>query len=134
MGRSYTSKYRVEYRLVLSVGSDGRQRGVSWTPASWIVSSRDQRKADGKPTAENLRRHVESIEQSTRPGGVNEHLGSTTIRSAKLVNQDTGETVATYLRDELQGLAGFRQEPLTAIRVRHTSADGTLLSDETVTF
>lgn len=95
MGHSTMSKYRVEYRV----------RGSHWTPASWLVSSRDQRHADGRPTDENLRRHVEAIEASTRPGGVNAHLGATVILSAKLINQHTDETVAAYVAPAFQAVS-----------------------------
>lgn len=84
--RSTTTKYRVEYT------------SATWhmSPTCWLISSRDQRHADGRPTETNLRRHVEALEASTRPGGANAHLGALNIRTARLVDQDTGETIARY--------------------------------------
>jgi hypothetical protein len=80
MGRTITPTYRVEYRTT---------RGY-WTPAAWNA------KWDGRATEANLERHCKTVEASTFPGGVNEHLGTTIIRSARLIRQSTGETVATY--------------------------------------
>lgn len=77
---STTSKYRVEIRVP----------GVRWTPASWPT------RHAGRASDANLLKYVRETELSTRSGGCNAHLGETVIQSAKIVNQSTGETVASY--------------------------------------
>jgi len=72
------------------------QPGRAWTPSEWRTRPQGQIQADGKPTTENLRKHCEHYERSTQPGGCNSHLGATQILSARIVDQNTGETVASY--------------------------------------
>lgn len=77
---STTPAYRIEISAT----------GGSYTPAGWNA------KHSGRPTAANLARYVEGLEESTREGGVNAHLGATVVWSAKIIRQATGDTVATY--------------------------------------
>jgi hypothetical protein len=52
---------------------------------------------DGRPTAANLQKFVESFEASTRPGGVNAHLGATTVTKAMIMlNDGSRKLVAEY--------------------------------------
>jgi hypothetical protein len=87
-----TPTYRIETKVA----------GAYWTPAGWDT------KHYGRPNDERLAEYVEQVETSTRPGGVNEHLGGTTILSARIVHQFTGETVATYKRSPFMTL---REDP-----------------------
>lgn len=79
MGRSITPTYRIEFRAT----------GGYHTPSAW-------RAEYGRPSAASLARWVESFEASTREGGVNAHLGVTTVWSARIVRQATGAVVADY--------------------------------------
>lgn len=73
---------------------DGR---YGYTPSAWRVTSKTQVRADGRPTADNLKRYVESFEASTRPGGANAHLGETKILRATITRNFPGaQPVATY--------------------------------------
>jgi hypothetical protein len=92
MGRSTTPKYAVEYRDVIVLRGDRRER-VSLTDTGWNV------RESGRPTDENLERYVREFEDSTLPGGVNEHLGVTRVGSATIyLNDGSGisEAVASY--------------------------------------
>lgn len=71
-----------------------------WGPGEWRARRQGVIPADGKPSEENLKRHVEHYEQSTREGGPNAHLGKTVILSARIVDQQTGMVVAEYKRPE----------------------------------
>lgn len=77
---SITPTFRVELRVI----------GSHWTPAAWPT------KHAGRPSDATLAAYVASLEASTRPGGVNAHLGETVVRTAKVVRQSTGDVVATY--------------------------------------
>jgi hypothetical protein len=74
--------------------------GYRWTPAEWRVRTRGQLPGYGKPTDANLAAFVRRFEESSRPGGVNAHLGATRVASAQ-VRRNTfgGDTVATYQAD-----------------------------------
>lgn len=85
MGRSITPTFRIEFREVTAAG-----RPVHWTSAGWDT------KHAGRPSAETLAAHVRGMEASTEPGGVNEHLGATTIGYARIVRQSTDEVMAEY--------------------------------------
>ncbi len=85
MSDSTTPTYRVEFGIVFADG-----RPVRHTPSGWDV------KRAGKPTDENLALYVEALEASTRPGECNEHLGRTTVHTAQVVRQASGERVALY--------------------------------------
>lgn len=80
MGHTTKPAYRVEYVV---------DRGY-WTPCAW------QTKYDGRATAANLEKHVQAVEASTQPSGVNAHLGATKIHRARLIRQASGEIVAEY--------------------------------------
>jgi hypothetical protein len=69
-----------------------------YTASAWRVTSRTQVRADGRPTAANLKRYVESFEASTRPDGYNAHLGETTVKRARINHNITGTLVAEYTR------------------------------------
>lgn len=86
MGRIVTPKYRLEMQLV----------GFLNTSSVWDVTSRGMIKGKGKPTADNLRKEVEAFEASTRPGGVNAHLGPIKVSRAEIIHQKSGATVAQY--------------------------------------
>lgn len=76
-----TPTYRME--LMLEEG------GV--TPVGWDVGGKYGK---GKANEANLRKHVEALEASCRPGGCNSHLGSMKVASARLVHQATNKVVA----------------------------------------
>lgn len=79
--RDTTTKYQV--RLKVS--------GYGFPPMSWNC------KRDGRPTAANLQKFVESFEASTREGGVNAHLGATKVtRAAIMLNDGSRKLVAEY--------------------------------------
>lgn len=78
-----TPTFRIETRYV-----GGR---FSTTPEAWPT------KHLGRPTPYALGQWVALTEQSTKPGGVNAHLGPMTVRSARVVRQSTGEVVAQYV-------------------------------------
>lgn len=80
MSRVVTPAYRIEFRVA----------GAHWTPSAW------NGKRDGRPTDAKLADHVAALEASTRPGGVNEHLGETVVFSARVVRQSNDEVVASY--------------------------------------
>lgn len=85
MGRSYMPKYRIEF-------SD---QGGPQFPQAWRV------REYGKPTTENIEKWVHSLVDSMKIGGVNEHISRAVgyipvPNRAKVVNQYTGETVATW--------------------------------------
>ena len=81
MSRDVTSRYAVQVIVP----------GYRYSPACWNC------RRDGRPTAANLARYVESFEASTRAGGCNAHLGETRVREACVrVNEYAGTVVATY--------------------------------------
>lgn len=90
MGRSYTPRYVCE--IVVP--------GTYHTPMSWDVKSRYGARGYGKPTDANLKKYVEGFEASTKPGGVNAHLGETIVTSARIIDQFEGGVVATYKQPE----------------------------------
>lgn len=73
-----TPTYRIEFR------SDAVMTNQAWY--------RDY----GRPTDANLARFVKGLVESTKPGGVNSHLGQLYITAAQVVRQATGEIVAVY--------------------------------------
>lgn len=85
MGRSTTPTFRIEFAKVVADG-----KSVSYTSQGW------NSKYSGRPTDASLAEFVDGSEKSTMPGGVNEHLGATTIGYAKVVRQSNDETVAEY--------------------------------------
>jgi hypothetical protein len=90
MGATRTPAWVVEIR------TDGRG---GYTPAPWNVRSQPNRPGYGRPTDANLAAYVARFEASTRPGGVNAHLGAETVRRAWVRRNGawgTGETVARY--------------------------------------
>jgi hypothetical protein len=86
MGRVVTPTFRLEVQVVGDYGRTGY--ATVWTAQAWR----------GRATVARLVDWVKGMEASTREGGVNAHLGETTIRSAEIIRQSTGDTVATYRR------------------------------------
>lgn len=83
MGRSYQPKYRVEAKVVT--------KGQRYTDrAGWDY------KECGTPSDAALAAYCTSMDESTLPGGANEHLGPQETVFAQVVNQDTYEVVARY--------------------------------------
>lgn len=80
MGRITKPAYRVEYEV----------EGARFTPAGW-----DSKHA-GRPNDRNLHHHVQVLQKSTEPGGVNAHLGPVRVLRAKVVKQSSGVTVARW--------------------------------------
>ena len=77
MGRSYTTRYAVRLRV------DGHHM----TDACWR----------GRATDKALRAHVQAFEDSTLPGGCNEHLGVMRVAAAEIVTNDSERRVmASY--------------------------------------
>lgn len=71
--------------------------GRRWTPYEWRVRRRGQVPGYGQPTGANLARHVRSFEDSTKPGGVNAHLGVTRVTRAVIRRNYPGaDPVAIY--------------------------------------
>lgn len=59
-------------------------------PTAWPT------KYAGRPSDANLAAYIAKYEESTRPGGVNAHLGSRVVFKAEVVDQETGAVRATY--------------------------------------
>ena len=81
-----TYKYRLEMQVP----------GYHLTPMRWLVRASGQFPGYGKPTNENLEKHVRAFEASTQEGGPNAHLGPTRVSKAKIIHQETGVVVAAY--------------------------------------
>ena len=91
MGRSSTPAFVVEYTYTSG----------TITPYCWRSRRIGQVPADGKPSPFTLKRHVDSVNESLLPGGVNHYPtpGRADIRitSARLVRNDgSREVIATY--------------------------------------
>lgn len=90
MGRTHTPKYRVEidgHCLNLPVG-------IGIGPTFW--NTREM----GRPTAANLEKVLRQYQESTLPGGANEHLGEQPLpRQARIVDQFTDEVKAEWRRE-----------------------------------
>lgn len=91
MGRTSTPTYVVEIEMP----------GYRYAPAAWRVSSAVNAPGYGKPTDANLARYVEKFEESTRPGGVNAHLGFQRVTTARIRRNTSnggfrGGVIATY--------------------------------------
>lgn len=80
MGKSTTTTYRVAIFVP----------GFAYTPQGWDC------KRYGRPTEASLAQWVRDFEAATEPGGVNAHLGATTIRRARVIRQSTDVEVASY--------------------------------------
>jgi hypothetical protein len=83
MGKSITPTFRVEMKLL----------GSAPVVCSWPT------KHVGRPSDTTLAQYVRDFENSTMPGGVNEHLGAEFVDSAVVIRQATGEVVATYTQE-----------------------------------
>lgn len=85
-GRVSTPAYRIEYKAA---------GGVHHTPGAWRID------ADGKPTPENLAKHIAHLNASFGPGGSNARVGELhgeagQIVSAKIIRQSDDSVVATW--------------------------------------
>lgn len=90
--RDMTTKYQVTLTVP----------GRHYSPVSWNC------KRDGKPTTVSLGKYVESFEASTRPGGVNAHLGVEVVSSAQIrLNDGSRKIVTEYTRETASGPAMF---------------------------
>lgn len=90
MGKSVMVRYRIE---IVCSGT------VTYTPMEWRTkTTRLYGSGFGKPTTKNIATWVGNFESSHLPNGVNSHLGPVTILSAKIIDQSTGEIVATWQR------------------------------------
>lgn len=87
MGRIVTPAYRVEYQMFGT---------VHLTPAAWEVRSRGMIPGKGKPTFDNLAKHIAALEASFKPGGVNEQCGELKVRQAQIVRQSDDEIIAVW--------------------------------------
>jgi hypothetical protein len=81
MGRIVTPKYRMEVKT--NVGS--------LTPAAWR----------GRVTSKRLADHVEGLNQSFQPGGINAHVSDAKgavmyVYAASIIEQRTGRVVAEW--------------------------------------
>lgn len=82
MGRIATPKYVVRYRTV----------GAHFTPAVWKVRTTKHSPGYGRPNVKNLRAHLRALNESFKPGGANEHLGTTVlVWAGEILNNRTGE-------------------------------------------
>lgn len=87
MGRSITPRYRVEFQAHHCLISH----------SIWQVKTNNVGiPGNGKPTDKNLARYIRELEDSTKTGGVNAHLGPMLILSARIVDQFTDEVKASY--------------------------------------
>ena len=92
MGKSVTVPVVVEMKTLTAEGPKG------CTPMPWRsgLPSRANNPGYGRPTTENLKAFIKKFEDSTKPGGVNEHLGTTVVTSAFIKDQATGQVLASY--------------------------------------
>lgn len=91
MGRSRTPPYRIEYVAAYFRDRDHWEK-IGMTPGGW------DSKHYGKPTTANLERVIKSFELSSKPGGVNAHLGEMQVTRARIVRQKDGHIIAEYER------------------------------------
>lgn len=78
MGRTFTPKYRIEANGFL-------------TRSTW------QHKYHGRPTAANLAKWAAKNNESTQPGGCNEHVGTDCpITKARIVRQSDDVVIAEW--------------------------------------
>lgn len=108
MGRTFTPRYAVRY-VTNGTGTI--------TPACWR----------GRATAKRLAAHVESLNASLRPGGVNEQAGRVTggetmqvVRAELRENCLGGAVVATWAAPKFQVAASSRSPfDLHRVRIAH---------------
>jgi hypothetical protein len=95
MSSTHTPTFRVELHES-SIDRPGVRYSPTMTP--WPT------KHAGRPTDATLAAYVESLEESTLPGGVNDHLGRTVVNRARVIRQATGELVAEYAAPAFRAL------------------------------
>ena len=92
MGKTRTFPFRLEFRCV---------SGHYYTPQEWRVRShRLYGPGFGAPTTPNIDKWVTGFEDSMKKGGANAHLGLDQVTFAQVVDQRTGDVVATWVRRE----------------------------------
>lgn len=75
--------------------------GLTCNGQEWRTRKRGAYEGHGKPSKENLHKVVRKIEESTLPGGCNEHLSKTRpfiIVAAEILDQRSGALKATWVR------------------------------------
>lgn len=103
MGKSFTPKYRVEYRD--NDRTHTTDKLANWTSASgWLFSCPTRQmawnsKEWGAPNDKNLEQWRVKFNESYKSGGVNYHISLAArvlvhISHARIVNQKTGDIVA----------------------------------------
>ena len=85
MGKTTTPPYRLVWTERTTLGTT-EQHTTSW-------SAKEPGK--GKATAENAIRYLRHYENSTKAGGYNSHIGERRVISFSLINQKTGNPVAS---------------------------------------
>jgi len=89
MGKTRTPAFRLEFKCI---------SGKIYTPQEWRVRShRLYGPGYGTPTVENIKAWARSFEESMI-SGTNRHLGIDQVIFARVVDQRTGEVVATWDR------------------------------------
>ena len=87
MGYSRPIRFTVEHEVA----------GCShMTNAEWICRASKYRVGYGKPSDVNLMAYVAHLNASFRPGGVNEHCGPLHVVSARIIDNQNGDVLATW--------------------------------------
>jgi hypothetical protein len=88
MGKTRTSKYRVEMRFV-----NFAARRPDTFVTGWDVTRH------GRPTVENAKKYRDGYNQSMEPGGVNAHLrsGQSNFGRTTIIRQKDGEVMAEFV-------------------------------------
>jgi hypothetical protein len=89
MGRSSTATHRIEFYAFNLTTGHRHSLTESW-----------RTKVYGRPGSVSVGRFVAAYEASTRPGGVNAHLGAEIVLSASVIRQATWAVEATYVRPQ----------------------------------
>ena len=86
-------------RYVINVDSITNEGGINFYPVGlgeWRVRRDGVIPGLGKPTDAKLVQYVRKFEESTLPGGCNEHLGVTRIFECHVYDQKEAKIVARY--------------------------------------
>jgi hypothetical protein len=89
MGKTFTPKYRAEYR-----DNSGR-----WNTITWNVTSRTNVTGHGAPTVENAERLRKALNKSFMSGGSNEHVSKAVgyvvhVNRLRVIHQATSQVVS----------------------------------------
>lgn len=87
MGKITTPPYRLEWTERTQTGTTESHK-VGW-------DTKATQRGQGKATKENAIRYLRHYEGSTKAGGVNAHIGERKVISFSLINQKTGNPVAS---------------------------------------